>query len=119
MDSGQIRKFYEKETGERIPDNFHIHHIDMDRNNNDILNLVALPLSLHNRYHAIQRRLNNLIPKFKTSNYPCSKDVECLGHILDMMNHFLAIKHNQIVLKEIFDSQIDVNESEECIGGEK
>jgi hypothetical protein len=53
------RKFYEKETGSKIPDGFDIHHIDCDRSNNHILNLVALPKELYREYH---RQISGLSP---------------------------------------------------------
>lgn len=45
------RKIYEDATGHKIPVRFHVHHIDMNHYNNDILNLVSIPRSLHRRYH--------------------------------------------------------------------
>lgn len=45
------RKFYEKQTGKKIPKDFDIHHIDFNRENNDIANLVAIPKELHSEYH--------------------------------------------------------------------
>lgn len=33
--------------------NYVIHHIDFDRENHDISNLLLLPRDLHNKYHAI------------------------------------------------------------------
>lgn len=58
----QIKKFYEEQTQWKIPNKyFHIHHIDSDRNNNDISNLVALPMQTHLRYHGLfQRYLSSL-----------------------------------------------------------
>lgn len=47
------RKFYEKQTGKKIPKDFDIHHIDFNRENNDIMNLVAIPRELHKKYHTI------------------------------------------------------------------
>ena len=35
----------------KLSEMFEVHHIDMDRNNNDINNLVALPKKLHQHYH--------------------------------------------------------------------
>ncbi|MGN0451460.1 MAG: HNH endonuclease [Acutalibacteraceae bacterium] len=32
---------------------YHIHHIDFDRTNNDITNLLLLPGELHTKYHLI------------------------------------------------------------------
>jgi hypothetical protein len=46
------RKSYEKITGVKLPKSFEVHHIDGDRTNNHILNLVALPRKLHKEYHA-------------------------------------------------------------------
>lgn len=34
-----------------IPDGYDIHHVDFDKNNNDISNLVALPKSDHQKLH--------------------------------------------------------------------
>lgn len=45
------RKLYKKETKRPIPLTFEIHHIDGDRSNNDIMNLVALPKELHTDFH--------------------------------------------------------------------
>ncbi len=44
------RKIWIENCGE-IPDGYDIHHIDGDRNNNDISNLLALPSELHRKYH--------------------------------------------------------------------
>lgn len=41
------RKKYVNVTGRSIPLGFNIHHIDEDSRNNDIDNLVAIPMSLH------------------------------------------------------------------------
>jgi hypothetical protein len=49
--SENYREKYERLTGEPIPNGFHVHHIDEDRRNNDILNLVALPNKVHSAYH--------------------------------------------------------------------
>lgn len=45
------REIYEIETGVKLPQNFEVHHIDFDRNNNVMRNLVAMPKSLHANYH--------------------------------------------------------------------
>ena len=47
------RKIYEKAVGEKIEEGYEIHHIDFDRNNNNILNLVALPKCIHREYHTL------------------------------------------------------------------
>lgn len=48
----RYKKLYEKETGKEVPVGFDLHHIDEDKGNNDILNLVAIPKKLHQKYHS-------------------------------------------------------------------
>jgi hypothetical protein len=38
-----------------IPDGWHVHHVDHDRDNNDPSNLQALPAAVHNHHHAPDR----------------------------------------------------------------
>lgn len=38
---------------------YEIHHIDQDRNNNDISNLLLLPSSIHSRFHFCLQAFNN------------------------------------------------------------
>lgn len=45
------RKIYEKKCNIKIPKGYEIHHIDFNRENNDIFNLVMLPKKLHSDYH--------------------------------------------------------------------
>jgi len=45
------RLLYEHLTKKCVPQTFHIHHIDGNRGNNDIRNLVALPKDIHSEYH--------------------------------------------------------------------
>jgi hypothetical protein len=47
------RKFYEEKTGKKIPKDFDVHHIDLNRENNEIENLVAIPKHLHKKYHSL------------------------------------------------------------------
>lgn len=45
------RKLYESETKTKVPNDFDIHHLDFNRENNYISNLVALPRDLHSKFH--------------------------------------------------------------------
>lgn len=45
------RIFYEKHYKLKIPKNWEIHHIDADRKNNNINNLIMLPKKLHRALH--------------------------------------------------------------------
>lgn len=54
--------FYEKQTGKPVPTDFHVHHIDFDRGNNNISNLVAIPSDLHNLYHTLYDSFSTFKP---------------------------------------------------------
>lgn len=45
------RKFYADYYGIKFGREYSVHHIDGNRKNNDIKNLLLLPSNLHNRYH--------------------------------------------------------------------
>lgn len=51
------RKFYKEYYGIDFGSGYDIHHIDFDRNNNDIENLIVLPHSLHSNYHICLQRI--------------------------------------------------------------
>ena len=53
------RKIWEKVIG-KIPKNFDIHHIDNNKYNNNINNLLMLPKKLHNDYHKITYEIKDL-----------------------------------------------------------
>ena len=51
-----------------------IHHIDFDRDNNDIKNLLAMPRALHSKYHECLNQLENSgaeIKDIKLSDRSC------------------------------------------------
>lgn len=45
------RKFYEEQTNLKLPKDFDVHHIDHNRENNNIENLIAIPKKIHQKYH--------------------------------------------------------------------
>ena len=51
MATKNYRRIYEEYYGIKIPEGFIIHHIDSNRDNNNISNLLMLPKTLHSRYH--------------------------------------------------------------------
>lgn len=52
------REKYKRHYGIDFGKEFAIHHIDENRNNNDINNLILLPNELHSKYHAQKEQLN-------------------------------------------------------------
>ncbi len=49
-----FRKLYCDALNVELPTEFEVHHIDMNRENNVIQNLVAIPVKLHRHYHNCQ-----------------------------------------------------------------
>lgn len=45
------RKFYEETLGLVLKKEEEVHHLDRNRGNNKIINLVAIPRKLHKQYH--------------------------------------------------------------------
>ena len=58
------RKFYEKKLNIKIPKGYEIHHIDENRKNNQINNLVMLPKELHKKYHNIKEQIQGITFEF-------------------------------------------------------
>lgn len=48
------RKAYRRHYGIEFGPEYHVHHIDGDRKNNDIDNLILLPRTLHKKLHHVQ-----------------------------------------------------------------
>lgn len=58
--SFNYRKYYKDYYGIDFDSNYVIHHIDFDRSNNDINNLILLPSKLHSRYHFLLTGFNKI-----------------------------------------------------------
>jgi hypothetical protein len=54
------RLLYEKVLDIKIPKGYVIHHIDLNRENNNFKNLVMLPQDLHTKYHAALEKFNRI-----------------------------------------------------------
>lgn len=55
------RKYYEKCIGRELLENHEIHHLDSNRANNHISNLVEIPKPLHKQIHNAELKLSKLI----------------------------------------------------------
>lgn len=50
----KYRNLYEKHYGITIPPEYEVHHIDFNRDNNNIENLLLLPKGLHRQLHRVR-----------------------------------------------------------------
>jgi len=84
--SKNYRKLYENTHG-KITDNWEVHHIDWNHENNDINNLIAIPIKVHQLIHGYlgytdREEIINLIELFtKNKNYR-NKSVSYLNNKL-------------------------------------
>lgn len=67
-----------------------VHHIDEDRNNNDIDNLLLLPNVLHSKYHQYKRELEMNFYKFQYLDLT-EISMLSLGHGYDALTKFMKI----------------------------
>jgi hypothetical protein len=51
------RKIYETAIGCKVKRGYEVHHLDCNRENNSIENLVAIPAPLHRKYHNVRHKL--------------------------------------------------------------
>ena len=59
------RKIYEIALKEKIPKDFDIHHIDLNHNNNEIKNLIAISKTLHQNFHRCINEIERVRNNFK------------------------------------------------------
>lgn len=106
------RKYYKKIVGD-IPKDYEIHHIDFDRSNNYIYNLVALPKSLHRKYHQVLLWFND----YNWKNMKPDLQLYSKKNINYGYNNFVFI-----ILKEFMDCYLECQkyiEKRNIILGEK
>lgn len=85
------RKFYENETLKKLPSSFEVHHLDGDRNNNKIENLLAIPKSLHLKYHSALDKVPDEIFIIKFPLSISEKGNKFNSFLLERLNNFNEI----------------------------
>lgn len=110
------RKIYEAATGKDMPSDFDVHHLDFNRLNNEIANLVAVPKLIHEKYHTTLNSTNlavepiifkDAIPKFGENgggNY-FSYRVQSLSEYL---TYYLEVQE-WLIFKEFLLGNIKIN----------
>ena len=102
--SNIYRKLYCDHYGMDDPGpDYDIHHIDFDRTNNDIDNLIMLPKSLHHKYHWCLNHFNSdtnktqVVFDAKIELQGNRYDVNALLHLAEALkeiNDWIIIKNN-------------------------
>lgn len=107
------RRKYKRYYGIDFSSEYDIHHIDFDRTNNDISNLLLLPKELHARYHRLINDLGgkdkngfikiNILINLLVSNYALPI-MEQLCATIQEVEEWVSFKHRldqQIQIKNI------------------
>lgn len=72
------RRFYSYCLGEVLPKEIHVHHLDGNRGNNHLSNLVAIQAKLHQQYHFYENMLCDIESKyFKSRHEIDTMDIDC------------------------------------------
>ncbi len=86
------RTFFKKHYGIDFSDDYDVHHIDLNHNNNDINNLMVMPKKLHNKYHICLTAMggNDLIKSFDARIYGSALNsnnynIEMLQHLIESL----------------------------------
>ena len=79
----KYKKYYNIQFDSR---KYHIHHIDGNRENNDISNLLLLPASLHREYHTLLRTIDRMKFPTQIKGNAVSHDNLCLIGFSNFIN---------------------------------
>lgn len=106
-------KKYVKLTGVEIPKGYEVHHLDHDRNNNDIENLVAIPFHLHNEYHNIRNKVSNFIVDL----HSVRGKIYNIDYHLENIKKFSKLRDDLYTYENIRDSQLYENGIDKIYSG--
>ena len=67
----------------------HIHHLDHDRNNNELNNLVAVPKKLHEEYHRLHSEMK--FHDFKIPSLMCGCHVNGNSYLLGIATEYIDV----------------------------
>ena len=82
---GNYREIYKKHFGIDFGSEYAIHHIDGNRTNNNIDNLILLPLELHSKYH----QQKQIVDEQKFPTRICGNEVNMQNYSLSYFEDFI------------------------------
>ncbi len=96
------KKKYESVYG-KIPKGYEIHHIDHNRKNNDLSNLIDIPKDLHRKYHKLFQKADCVYhPSDLMSNTPNQNNISVNFDIwvIELVHAYLKVKTHILGIKE-------------------
>lgn len=98
------RNKYKRHFGIKFNENYVVHHIDMNRQNNDISNLILLPKELHEKYHTILNLISVCPQKTKADGFidvrlSCSLIMSYYSEMFKLLPQVLEECEKWIMLK--------------------
>lgn len=66
----KAKEIYQQFTGNSIPKGWEVHHQDIDFNNNEFYNLLAIPKEIHRKYHLLLQDFLSLTNPFNHTKNP-------------------------------------------------
>lgn len=86
------RQDYEKYYKIKLDNNWDVHHIDYNHNNNDVNNLVALPNHLHQKLHEAYRQFELSKQNFSLSDIVLHSGQLCAHtEFMQALNNYINI----------------------------
>lgn len=81
------RKYYIDSIGVNLDKSYEVHHIDRNRENNSLINLVAIPKEFHKKIHKVLNKYDWAINWLDEMGYFYNKEeIEILIAIKDYIN---------------------------------
>lgn len=99
------RRYYSEYYGVQFDDSYAIHHIDFDRTNNNIDNLILLPKALHSKYHWYVSALGGAGSGFIDGDMRMSigahkfEDLRGLADTFEEVLDWIRVKHQMEMMK--------------------
>lgn len=98
------RKKYENALFVKLTAEHEVHHLDFNRKNNEISNLVCMSVKHHKKLHAIKNRYDKSICKIDELKYLFQKEKEdvlrdikkWIDFKADILRHYIDIRDKQL-----------------------
>lgn len=79
--ANNYRRIFKQHYGIEFGTEFDVHHIDGDRSNNEIENLMVLPSDLHTRYHSLKREIEGQFVPTKITGNGVNNSQNCIFNL--------------------------------------